>query len=172
MAESTQSDRSGDQDPIVVAGIFTANYNAVVGRGVENNVNLGSSGAAVFISHNAASAMAGIGTLRAEAYVVQGDALQPPPIIRPAVDDDSDVPIDAERFLAWITKPDRLEFVLDTFAVNFQKRVLRDGVFAARQWYRWQVVRTFGEAIVQLSPRIAAVVYLVRRTVSFLFGSS
>ena len=74
-----------------------------------------------------------------------------------------EVPIDAERILAWITKPERLEFVLDTFEVNFQKRVLRDGEAAAKAWLWWQVGRTFAEFITQLAPRIAAIVYLLRR---------
>jgi hypothetical protein len=74
-----------------------------------------------------------------------------------------EVPIDAERILAWTTKADRLEFVLDTFEVNFQRRVLRDGELAARQWYRWQVIRTFGESLPQLSPRIAGLIYLLRK---------
>ena len=77
--------------------------------------------------------------------------------------EEPEVPIDAERILAWITKPDRLEFVLDTFEVNFRRRVLRDGELAARQWYRWQVIRTFGESLLQHSPRIAGFIYLLRK---------
>ena len=77
--------------------------------------------------------------------------------------EEPEVPIDAERLLAWITQPDHLEFVLDTFEVNYRKRVRRDGEAAAKVWLWWQVSRTLAEFIVQLSPRIAAIVYLLRR---------
>jgi hypothetical protein len=150
--------------------LFTANYDAMMRQSAENGVNLGSSSAPIFISYNAASAKRAIRVLKAYAYVIDGDARQPWLIRRPAADEPK-VPVDAERLLAWITKPDRLEFVLDTFEVNFRRRVLRDGEFAAQQWYRWQVARTLGESVFQLSPRIASFVYLVRRIVSFVFGS-
>jgi hypothetical protein len=80
------------------------------------------------------------------------------------------LPINAERMLAWIANPERLDFVLDTWEVNYRKRARRDGEAAAKAWLWWQLTRTLAEGVIQLSPRVAAFVYLLRRIVSFLIG--
>ena len=84
--------------------------------------------------------------------------------------DQPEVPIDAERLLAWITKPDRLEVVLDIFDVGFRRRVQRDGIASARRWYWWQVIRTLVDSVIQVSPRLAGFIYLLRRIVTLFIG--
>ena len=82
---------------------------------------------------------------------------------QPAATAEPKVPLGFERLLAWIATPDRLEFILHTLDENFQKRIQRDGEWAARNWYRWQVIRTFGNSLLQLAPRLAGLIYVLRK---------
>lgn len=137
--------------------IFTANYDSLIESAV--NLNASSGNSVIITPHHASARIGGIATIRAEAYVIHGDPLQAKPVstLEPGL------PINAERILAWITSVDRLDFVLDTWEVNYRKRVERDGKPGAMAWLCWQLVRTLTESIIQLSPRVAGIVYLLRQ---------
>jgi hypothetical protein len=144
---------------------FTTNYDALIEKTAENSVNMAhSNGMGILISAQGTVSVGNNGmVIRGYQPTVTGlQEFQP---IGPLSNttEQPELPIDAERILAWIKTPDRLEFVLDTFEINYRKRVLRDGETAAKTWLWWQVSRTLAESIFQISPRIAAIVYLLRR---------
>jgi hypothetical protein len=155
----------GTRKIVFMDACFSATHDSVV----TSDSFLASGVSTIHLTAHGTASFSGVGDLTVDASaIVMGNPPQEPPV--PANAGEPDIPIDAERILAWITKPERLEVVLDIWDVNYRKRVLRDGETAARAWLWWQITRTLAESIIQLSPRLAAFIYLLRRIISFLFG--